>query len=81
MIPLQKYRLEFILHTYNASLESIKNALVEFGDSLEVSLSLKGAEKGDDFSISLSTEDPTLVFDICSQFGRIRSVKINDEAG
>ena len=78
MVPLQKYRLEFILHTYNTSIEAIKNSLVEFGNSLEVSDSLKSTEKGNNFQISLNTEDPTLVFDICSQFGRIRSVKIND---
>ncbi len=79
MIPLQKYRLEFILHTYDISIEAIKNSLVEFGESLEVSDSTKSVEKGNNFEISLNTEDPTLVFDICSQFGRIRSVKINDQ--
>ena len=79
MIPLQKYRLEFILHTYNTSLEALKNSLVEFGNSLEISDSPGGAEKGENFFICLNTEDPTIVFDICSQFGRIRSVKINDE--
>lgn len=78
MIPLQKYRLEFILHTYNSSIETIKNSLVEFGNSLEISDFPKSAEKGENFQISLNTEDPTLVFDICSQFGRIRSVKVND---
>ncbi len=76
---MQKYRLEFILHTYNTSIEAIKNSLVEFGNSLEILDSGESAEKGDTFQISLSTEDPTLVFDICSQFGRIRSAKINDE--
>ena len=76
---MQKYRLEFILHTYNTSIEAIKNSLVEFGNSLEISDSEKSAQKGEDFQISLNTEDPTLVFDICSQFGRIRSEKINDE--
>ncbi len=79
MFPLQKYRLEFILHTYNVSLESIKNSLVEFGDSLKVILSSEQSGKGDNFHISLETEDPTLVFDICSQLGRIRSVKIDDK--
>lgn len=79
MIPIQKYRVEFVLHAYDTSAEVIKNSLVEFGNSLEVSDSLKSEEKGDNFQISLNTEDPTLVFDICSQFGRIRSVKINDE--
>jgi dihydroxyacetone kinase-like predicted kinase len=79
MIPLQRYKLEFILHTYDTTIETIKNSLVEFGESLEVSDSSGSEGKGDNFQISLNTEDPTLVFDICSQFGRIRSVKINDE--
>ena len=79
MITSKRFRLEFILHTYNTSIEAIKNSLVEFGNSLEISDSPKSAEKGDNFQITLNTEDPTLVFDICSQFGRIRSVKINDE--
>ncbi|MFA5287300.1 MAG: hypothetical protein WC394_03395 [Candidatus Omnitrophota bacterium] len=76
---MQRYKLEFILHTYDTTIETIKNSLVEFGESLEVSDSSGSEGKGDNFQISLNTEDPTLVFDICSQFGRIRSVKINDE--
>ena len=79
MIPLQKYRLEFVLHTYNTSIEAVKNSLVEFANSLEIFDSSEGTEKGNNFQITLKTEDPTLVFDICSQFGRIRSVKVNDE--
>lgn len=80
MIPLQKYKLDFILHAYNTSLQAIKNSLAEFGDSLEISESSDPGEKGNNFKVSISTEDPTLVFDVCSQFGRIRSVKINEEA-
>ena len=80
MIPSQKYRLEFILHTYDTSIEAIKNSLVEFGSSLEIYESVKSTEKGNDFQVSLNTDDPTLVFDICSQFGRIRSVKVNEES-
>lgn len=77
MIPLQKYKLEFILHAYNISMQAVKNSLAEFGDSLEISDSSGSAEKGSNFKISMNTEDPVLVFDICSQFGRIRSVKID----
>jgi dihydroxyacetone kinase-like predicted kinase len=77
MIPVQKYKLEFILHTYNTSLEAVRNSLAEFGDSLEIADSSGSGEKGDNYQVTLNTDDPTLVFDICSQFGRIRSVKIN----
>ena len=75
---IDKYLLEFILHAHNSSAEKIKVSLAEFADHLEVRLAdeLKG---GNDFKISLKSQDPTLVFDICSQLGRIKSVKINEE--
>ncbi len=34
-------------------------------------------KKGKKFRISLHTEDPTIIFDTCAQFGKIKSVKIN----
>jgi dihydroxyacetone kinase-like predicted kinase len=74
---MQKYNLEFILHTQNSSLEVVKNSLSEFGDSLEISeLLLEDNAKGRDFKINMNTEDPTAIFDICGQIGRIRSVKV-----
>jgi len=75
----QKYKLEFILCAYNTSLQSVRNSLAEFGDNLDISDSSVVGGKGKDFSVIMSTEDPALVFDICSQFGRIRSVKIDEE--
>lgn len=75
----QKFTLEFILHVYEGSSKTIKNALTEFGDSLEITECQDEPEKGKDFKISVNTEDPTLIFDICSQFGRIKSVKVNEE--
>ena len=75
----QKYKLEFMLHVYDTSMQAVKNSLAEFGDNFKISDSSKPQEKGNDFLISISTEDPPLVFDICSQFGRIRSVKIDEE--
>lgn len=77
----QKYKLEFLLHAYNTSAQAVKNALAEFGDSFKIADSSKPQAKGSDFLVNISTEDPTLVFDICSQFGRIRSVKIDEENG
>jgi dihydroxyacetone kinase-like predicted kinase len=74
---MQKYQLEFILHAQNSSLEAVKNSLSEFGDALEISeLLLENNAKGKDFKININTEDPTVIFDICGQFGRIRSVKV-----
>jgi len=75
----QKYKLEFVLCAYNTSIETIKNSLAEFGDNINVSDDPLNKEKGKDFLVTISTEDPELVFDICSQFGRIRSVKIDED--
>ncbi len=81
MIPLSKYKLEFILHAYNTTLVEIKNSLAEFGSSLEVLQMPDSSGKGRDFKVNLNTEDPTLVFDACAQFGRIRSVRVEEEGG
>ncbi|MFA5724638.1 MAG: hypothetical protein WC937_00030 [Candidatus Omnitrophota bacterium] len=79
MIFQPVYKLGFILHTYNTTLEAVKNSLAEFGENLEISEVLDPAQKGNNFKIYLNTQDPTLVFDVCSQFGRIRSIKVEEE--
>lgn len=93
MIP--NYKLEFILHTHSATNESIKSSLSEFGENLVVSecnepdrlenhgLASFGQShsKGNNFTINLITQDPTVIFDICAQIGRIRQIKINEEGG
>ncbi|MDD2927997.1 MAG: hypothetical protein PHE30_04000 [Candidatus Omnitrophica bacterium] len=79
MIFQPVYKLGFILHTYNTTLEAVKNSLAEFGEGLEISEVLGPGQKGNNFKIHLSTQDPTLVFDVCSQFGRIRSIKVEEE--
>jgi len=78
MIPAQRYKLEFILHTYNTTLQKVKNALAEFGEALEIVNAQEPLEKGDNFKVNINTEDPTLIFDVCAQFGRIRSVKVTE---
>lgn len=78
---MQKYHLEFILHTYESSAESIKNGLREFAEDLAVTECEKSSGRGEDFQITLRAEDPTVIFDICAQFGRIRSAKIDEERG
>ncbi len=71
------YLLEFILHAKNSSAQGIKSALAEFGSDLIVGPCQKPAESCN-YKVSMSTEDPTLVFDLCSQIGRIRSVKVQE---
>lgn len=70
-----KYALEFILYAKNSSPKIIKSALAEFGSDLIVS-QYQGHVESCDYKINMTTEDPTLVFDLCSQFGRIRSIKV-----
>lgn len=78
---MQKYSLEFILHAYNTTEKALRNALTEFSEGLQIeAISIEGSESWDNFKISARTEDPTIIFDICSQFGRIKEIKI-DEGG
>jgi len=72
-----KYLLEFVLHARDSSPKIIKSALAEFGSDLVVSDCQKQGE-GCNYKINMATEDPTLVFDLCSQLGRIRSIKVHE---
>lgn len=73
---ITKYALEFILHAKDSSPKIIKNALAEFGSELIIMDCQKDIENCN-YKVNMVTEDPTLVFDLCSQFGRIRSVKVD----
>jgi dihydroxyacetone kinase-like predicted kinase len=75
---MSKYSLEFILHTQGASIQTIKNSLAEFGDGLVVSDYQDTFDSGNNFKVNINTEDPTVIFDVCAQLGRIRSVKVNE---
>ncbi|HNW39535.1 MAG TPA: hypothetical protein PL125_02485 [Candidatus Omnitrophota bacterium] len=74
---ITKYVLEFVLHAKDSSPKAIKNALAEFGSDLTVAECQKQAETCN-YKVEMTTEDPTLVFDLCSQLGRIRSVKVHE---
>jgi dihydroxyacetone kinase-like predicted kinase len=76
-----KYSLEFILSVQDSiSLESLKNSVVEFSENLEIFELPQGiTDKAKDFKLCMQTEDPTIIFDTCAQFGRLRSIKINEE--
>lgn len=73
-----KYNLEFILHAKNSSPKAIKGALAEFGSELVVTECCL-PDESHNYQVSMSTEDPTLVFDLCAQLGRIRSVKVHEK--
>lgn len=73
------YSLEFVLHVQGVSLETIQASLSEFAEDLKVIISQQQEDNGRNFDIQMRTEDPTLIFDVCSEFGRIRSIKANEE--
>ncbi len=73
--------LEFILNTYSSNADFIRNSLSELGQELEVSQLVKddpGQEKS--FKISILTQDPTVIFDLCAQIGKIKSVKVEERS-
>ena len=74
---ITKYVLEFVLHAKDSSPKIIKSALAEFGSDLIVADCQKQAESCN-YKVNMITEEPTLVFDLCSQLGRIRSVKVHE---
>ncbi|MDD5109141.1 MAG: hypothetical protein PHC29_06515 [Candidatus Omnitrophica bacterium] len=74
---ITKYALEFILHAKDSSPKIIKNTLAEFGNELTIVDCQKDTESCN-YKVNMITEDPTLVFDLCSQLGRIRSVKVQE---
>lgn len=75
---MPRYYLEFILSISDASPEMIKNSIVEFGNNLKIADCEEAANKGKNFKINIDTEDPTIIFDACAQFGRIKSVKVEE---
>ena len=75
---ITKYVLEFVLHAKDSSPKIIKNALAEFGSDLSVVTDCQKHTESCNYKVNMTTEDPTLVFDLCSQLGRIRSVKVHE---
>lgn len=76
---MNRYLLEFVLYIQDASLEMIKKSISELGEDIEVIECQEDLAKGKNFRIRINTDDPTLIFDTCAQFGRIKSVKVNEE--
>jgi len=73
-----KYGLEFILQSRNAAGGSLRNQLSEFAENLQIFESQEAGDGLMDLRLNMVTEDPTVIFDICSQFGRIKTVKIDE---
>jgi hypothetical protein len=73
---MQKYQMEFMLCTGGASDKEIKASLTEFSERLEIAPCAAGTDT--DFRIKLIAEEPTLIFDQCAQFGKIKGVKVEE---
>jgi len=77
---MHRYCLEFILNMQDVSMEALRNSIVEFAEVLEISqMPQDNTIKSRDFKIRVYTEDPTIIFDTCAQFGRLKSIKIDEE--
>lgn len=75
---MQKYSLEFLLSVYNLSVKKLASSLSEFSEGLEIIPYSDEKSNRETVKIKLITDDPTIVFDVCSQFGKIKSVKVQD---
>ena len=75
---MHNYSLEFILQIQNTPIEIIKESIIELGEGLEITDCLDGNGQGKNYKIQINTPEPTIIFDTCAQFGRIKSVKINE---
>jgi dihydroxyacetone kinase-like predicted kinase len=74
---MQKYRLEFILSTKDSPREEIRRSLAGLGENLIIAAAGEGVSTSGDLKICIHTDDPTLIFDASSQFGKLKSVKID----
>ena len=69
------YTLHFILQTPKENRAVIEGALVELGDDLKI---VPCPPEPEALQVQIKTQDPTRIFDICSEFGRITSVKVDE---
>ena len=75
-----KYHLDFILNAADSSTNTLQKSLECCADILKITQVVdENKQSGKNFAIQASTKDPTLIFDICSQFGKISSVKVDEE--
>jgi dihydroxyacetone kinase-like predicted kinase len=76
---MQKFVMEFILHCQGASEQAIQSSLSEFGEGVEVTDCCDSESSAKNFKVNMLADDPMVIFDVCAQFGRIKSVKIDEK--
>lgn len=60
--------------------KDIESSLHDLGEDLELTEYLTDNGVGKDIKIRINTIDPTIIFDTCAQFGRIKTVKVDEAA-
>jgi dihydroxyacetone kinase-like predicted kinase len=72
-----RYQVEFILSGHYDSVEIVRETIQGLGTSLEIiPCEREPLAKGVEVKIRVVTDDPTLIFDTCAQFGRMKSIRV-----
>ena len=79
----RKYSVEFILSTGGvcANAKLIYDSLVEFAEKIVITHFKATRLQGESVKLQLETQEPEIIFDICAQFGAIKSVKVSEQGG
>lgn len=72
------YKLEFILCANGISEQEIQASISEFTEQLTVGVCQSASDTQQEFKLVMFTEDPTLIFDTCGQWGKIKGVKVSE---
>jgi hypothetical protein len=75
---MHKFNLSFTLSAHSTSPKEIKNAFSEFAQEILIQDQVQGSGSSVEYKVSLVSEEPEAIFDICGQLGRIRSVKVDE---
>ena len=73
-----RYSVEFTINIYNTSPQELRSSLTGLGVDLNLEEKKESDEKGEIVRIHIHTDDPYLIFDTCSQFGRLRQVTVEE---
>ncbi len=75
---MPSYYLEFILCARKEDIQAIKDTLKDYVRSIEVQHSESCDQASDELKVTLEAPDPTLIFDLCREFGKMKSVKVDE---
>lgn len=75
------YEVNFILAGQGLSQDTLHDYLKDLGKDLEISVQPADQNKDNSLKIHIQTENPHLVFDTCSLFGKLDKVKIDELKG